>query len=187
VRKLDEKLYENEIDYLKSLKMYVEIREGMEIDFDRVSQLSIRTNQFNLTQIRLQPDEVRQFLSREDSFVLTFELSDRYSQLGVVCACFVTKYNETLRIENIILSCRAFGRKLEFLVMKTIINLARQNNVKTIEGVFVASPKNDYCKNYFFENGFSLQREVSGHREFSLRAREFLIDKSHDDLFEINL
>ena len=74
VRKSDQKLYENEIDYLKSLKMQVEIREGMEIDFDRVSQLSIRTNQFNLTQIRLQPDEVRQFLSREDSFVLTFEL-----------------------------------------------------------------------------------------------------------------
>ena len=71
--------------------------------------------------------------------------------------------------------------------METIINLARQNNVKTIEGVFVASPKNDYCKNYFFENGFSLQREVSGNREFSLTAREFITDELHADLFESNL
>ena len=97
-RKSDEKLYENESDYLKSLKMHVEIKENIDIDADRVSQLSMRTNQFNLTQLRLSPEEVRQFLSSNGSFVLTFELSDKYSQLGVVCVCFLKQFDDTLKI-----------------------------------------------------------------------------------------
>jgi FkbH-like protein len=187
VRKSDERLYSNEIDYLKSLKMQVQIKTNINIDYNRVSQLTLRTNQFNLTQSRLQPDEVRQFLSMNDSFVITFDLIDRYSQLGVVCVCFLKKLNETLRIENINLSCRAFGRKLEFLVMDVIVNLAIQNNIKNIEGVYIPSNKNSYCKNYFIENGFSLQKEDSTSSNFSLRIEDFLVDNLHTNLFEVKL
>ena len=186
-RKSDEKLYENESDYLKSLKMHVEIKENIDIDADRVSQLSMRTNQFNLTQLRLSPEEVRQFLSSNGSFVLTFELSDKYSQLGVVCVCFLKQFDDTLKIENMTLSCRAFGRKLECLVMETIVKLAKRIKVKRVEGVFVPSNKNNYCKNYFSENGFSLQKESSEHRVFSLIVQEFIAGKLCAGLFEVKL
>ena len=72
-------------------------------------------------------------------------------------------------------------------MIDTIINLARLNNIKNIEGVFVPSIKNDYCKNYFIETGFRLQREVNGYREFSLIAQDFVVDELYTDLFEINL
>ena len=185
-RSADKNLYKNEFEYLKSLRMRVRIKSNEDIDFNRVSQLLSRTNQFNLTQLQLIPEELSRLTSSENFKVLTFELSDKYSDLGIVCVCLLTINDKSIMIDNINLSCRAFGRKLEFLVMKEIVQLAKKSLKDNIEGRFIASTKNQYCRNYFIENGFLLIKEKSELSEFIIQPDNFLIHPSILQLFEVN-
>lgn len=185
-RLADKNMYSNEFEYLKSLNMRIAVKSNDKIDFNRVSQLLNRTNQFNLTQQQLSPKEAEQLASEQNSIVLTFELSDKYSDLGVVCVCLLTKHHQSITIDNINISCRAFGRKLEFLVMREIVELARKHKKNIIEGRFIASTKNLYCKNYFLENGFILQKENSNVSEFALEASKFVLKPNILELFEMS-
>lgn len=185
-RSADKNLYKNEFEYLKSLCMRVRIKSNKDIDFNRVSQLLSRTNQFNLTQLQLIPEEVSRLTSSENFKVLTFELSDKYSDLGIVCVCLLTISDKSIMIDNINLSCRAFGRKLEFLVMNEIVELAKKSLKDKIEGRFIASTKNQYCKSYFIENGFLLVKEKSELSEFTIQPNNFFIQPNILQLFEVN-
>jgi FkbH-like protein len=185
-RLADKNMYSSEFEYLKSLNMRIALKSNDKIDFNRVSQLLNRTNQFNLTQQQLSPREAEQLASKQNSIVLTFELSDKYSDLGVVCVCLLTKHHQSITIDNINISCRAFGRKLEFLVMREIIELARKHKKNIVEGRFIPSTKNLYCKNYFLENGFILQKENSNVSEFNLEASKFVLKPNILELFEMS-
>lgn len=182
----DKNLYKNEYEYLKSLCMRVQIKSNENVDFNRVSQLLSRTNQFNLTQLQLNPEEVNRLASNENVRVLTFELSDKYSNLGVVCACFLTINDKSIIIDNINLSCRAFGRKLEFLVMSEVVEIAKKNRKDKIEGRFIPSTKNQYCSGFFLENGFLLIEENYELSKFSILANNFFIQPTILELFEVN-
>src|SRR5437762_1317661 len=52
-------------DFVKGLQLRVEISEVAEDQLARVSQLTFRTNQFNLTTIRRSETEIKSFLKRE--------------------------------------------------------------------------------------------------------------------------
>jgi FkbH-like protein len=185
-RSADKNLYKNEFEYLKSLRMRVQIKSNIDIDFNRVSQLLSRTNQFNLTQLQLIPEELSRLTSSENFKVLTFELTDKYSDLGIVCVCLLTINDKSIMIDNINLSCRAFGRKLEFLVMNEIMQLAKKSLKDNVEGRFIASTKNQYCRNYYLENGFLLIKEKSELSEFIIQPDNFFIHPNILQLFEVN-
>ena len=185
-RTSDKNLYKNEFEYLKSLCMRVQIKSNKNVDFNRVSQLLSRTNQFNLTQLQLNPEEVSRLASNENVKVLTFELSDKYSDLGVVCVCLLTMNDKSIMIDNINLSCRAFGRKLEFLVMNEVVEIAKRSRKDKIEGRFIPSTKNQYCNSFFLENGFLLIEENSELRKFSIQSSNFFNQPNIFQLFEVN-
>jgi FkbH-like protein len=185
-RTSDKNLYKNEFEYLKSLCMRVQIKSNKNVDFNRVSQLLSRTNQFNLTQLQLNPEEVSRLASNENVRMLTFELSDKYSDLGVVCVCLLTMNDKSIMIDNINLSCRAFGRKLEFLVMNEVVEIAKRSRKGKIEGRFIPSTKNQYCNSFFLENGFQLIEENSEFRKFSIQSNNFIDQPNIFQLFEVN-
>ena len=185
-RASDKNLYKNEFEYLQSLCMQVQIKSNKNVDFNRVSQLLSRTNQFNLTQLQLNPEEVSRLASNENVRVLTFELSDKYSDLGVVCVCLLTMNDKSIMIDNINLSCRAFGRKLEFLVMNEVVEIAKKSRKDKIEGRFIPSTKNQYCNSFFLENGFLLIEENSELSKFSIQSNNFFNQPNILQLFEVN-
>jgi FkbH-like protein len=184
-RVADKSLYVSEADYLKSLNMQVIIKSNQEVDFARVAQLLTRTNQFNLTQIRLSADQLQEFVDTENSIALTFELNDKYSTLGVICACLLIRQKEVLKVHNISLSCRAFGRKLEDFVMSEVHKLAEKHGCKKIDGSYVLSEKNHYCRSYFLDNGFDLVYESPQISNFSLKTNKFKKNSKIENLFEV--
>ncbi|MFD0329344.1 HAD-IIIC family phosphatase [Streptacidiphilus monticola] len=75
-------------EYLEQLQVRVQVSAVGDLDLARVAQLTLRTNQFNLTTQRLQPDEVRARIDDPEHLVLSVRSGDRFGDNGVVGALF---------------------------------------------------------------------------------------------------
>ena len=69
--------------YLRELGVRVTLAAMTESDVARVSQVTLRTNQFNLTAERLQPAQVRSLLDDPAARVLTIRSADRFGDNGL--------------------------------------------------------------------------------------------------------
>ncbi|TYB45391.1 HAD-IIIC family phosphatase [Actinomadura chibensis] len=141
-------------DYLRGLDLTVRIAEADEAQVPRLSQITLRTNQFNLTTVRLQPSEVRALLDGPDTTVLAVEAGDRFGEHGVVGALFLRRDGATLHIDNFLLSCRVFSRGIEQACLAAVLAHARASGAARASGHYRASPKNGKVADFYQRNGF---------------------------------
>jgi FkbH-like protein len=104
-------------DYLKSLQIGLRYALDPEAHGRRLHQLSIKTNQFNLALARFSEAEVASYFERPDRAAVAIWLADRLSDSGLIGAVFATRQEERLVIDEICLSCRALGRRLEDVML----------------------------------------------------------------------
>ncbi len=147
--------YENINDYLKSLNMKLTIFVNDKFTSSRISQLCQRTNQFNLTTIRYNEEDIIEFINDIDIDVIAIKLDDRFGDLGVV-GNVILKYSDNfLFIDSFMISCRALGRNIENSIMKYIYDAARKRSVKFIEAELRFTNKNkqvySFYENYLFK------------------------------------
>jgi len=83
----------------------------------RLHELSVKTNQFNTTMLRLSEHDITSRLADPDCFTIAVELGDRLSESGVIAALFARKENATLVVDEICISCRALGREIEAVIL----------------------------------------------------------------------
>jgi FkbH-like protein len=86
----------------------------------RLADLCNKTNQFNLALRRFNHAELAAHMSREDACVTSVELTDRFSESGVIAVVVAERKGDQLVVEELCVSCRALGRQLE----STIVLLA---------------------------------------------------------------
>jgi FkbH-like protein len=100
-------------DYLQSLQIRLGYFVGMREHLPRMAELICRTNQFNLTLRRMNEAEIARRIEERPSNVVAIRLADRLSDSGVVGVLVGSLEEDALRIEEICVSCRALGRRLE--------------------------------------------------------------------------
>ncbi|EKD92661.1 MAG: hypothetical protein ACD_28C00370G0003 [uncultured bacterium] len=142
-------------DYLASLNMEVEIRTAEEFSIPRISQLTLKTNQFNLTTRRYSEDEIRQFAGDNQKRVFSLRLLDRFGDLGIVGVCIVVfRSNKEALIDTFLLSCRVLGRKVEKVFLETILSYCFKRGVRKVVGEFFPTRKNSQVTPFFPDMGF---------------------------------
>ncbi|MFK8844884.1 HAD-IIIC family phosphatase [Streptomyces sp. Ac-502] len=142
-------------DYLRELGVRVEIGPVADADVPRVSQLTLRTNQFNLTTRRLQPAEVRALAEGPDTQVLAVRSGDRFGDNGLVGAVFLRREGSTVHIDNFLLSCRVFARGIEQAALTTVLRRARADGAREVVGYYRESAKNAKVQDFYPANGFT--------------------------------
>lgn len=120
----------------------------------RLSQLTLRTNQFNQTTLRLGPAEVRALLDDPAVRVLAVRAADRFGDSGVVGAVFTRRHGDTVHIDNFLLSCRVFSRGIEQTALCAVLRHARAHGARTVRANYRATPKNTKVKDFYPRNGF---------------------------------
>ena len=90
---------------LSSLKIETDIHDIRADEYARVSELSMKSNQFNCTTRRLSVDEVQAAVAR-GAIVKVLKTRDRYGDMGLVAFAIA----ENGRITDFVMSCRAFDR-----------------------------------------------------------------------------
>jgi len=152
-----QKNFTNEDDFLKSLNMVSEIKPFDKFTIPRVSQLSQRSNQFNLRTIRYSEAEI-ETISKDNNYQnFTFTLSDKYGENGLICVIILEKINtETVVIDTWLMSCRVLKRGVEKFTLNTIVNYAKEYGFKQIVGEYIPTAKNSIVENHYQQLGFSV-------------------------------
>lgn len=132
--------------FLKQLELEVEIREAFKEEAERVSQLMMRTNQFNFTAKRRTVNEIKELLASEDSSCYVVKAADRfgdYGMVGVMC-CKLTE--EIMTVDTFLLSCRALGRGIEYQMLAFAANEADKRKIEKLYVEYIESQKNEPAK-----------------------------------------
>jgi FkbH-like protein len=145
-------------DFLHRLSMTAVYGPFTAVDHARVVQLINKTNQFNTTTRRYAGDEIARIMEEPDAVTLQFRLLDRVGDNGLVSTMILRPSpddDETLEIENWVMSCRVFGRELEFEAMNIAVEAARERGARTLVADYLPTPKNDVISKLYSSLGFT--------------------------------
>jgi FkbH-like protein len=144
-------------DYLESLRMSMAAGPFEDVDMPRIAQLINKTNQFNTTTRRRTLDEVRAIASAPEYLTLQARLSDRFGDNGLISAVIIEPVQQapgTYEIETWVMSCRVFGRQLEYEIMNSLVALAKKAGARRLLASYKPTSKNALIKNLYTDLGF---------------------------------
>jgi len=143
-------------DFLISLKMEAEIGSFDAIHLDRITQLTNKTNQFNLTNKRYTLGEISSIANNDDYIKIYGKLFDKYGSNGLIAISIGHIVKKICHIDLWLMSCRVLKRNMEFAMLDEMVRQCRLNNVSKIIGYYNKSPKNNMVKDLFSAFGFKL-------------------------------
>jgi FkbH-like protein len=145
-------------EFLRGLKMSVVFGPFTAVDHARIVQLINKTNQFNTTTRRYTSEEIAHLTNLNGALTLQFRLLDRIGDNGLVSAMILrptSDEGDVLEIESWVMSCRVFGRQLEFEAMNIAVEGARQRGARALIADYIATPKNNVISTLYPSLGFS--------------------------------
>ena len=87
----------------------------------RCLELVNKTNQFNMTGRRLTAQQWSELSAEPGAFCWKVGLRDRFGSFGTIGVAFGRTHGRIFTIENLVVSCRALGRGVEFLALDHIL------------------------------------------------------------------
>ncbi len=144
-------------EYLKGLDMKVTIVKPNDFTIPRLSQLTQKTNQWNMTNRRYLEEDIKQMSEQKSYLVQGIQVEDKFGDNGIVGLVIVHKKSSEWHIENCLMSCRVIGRNLEHVLIGDVINLAKKEGARRVTAEFIASKKNDPAKDVYPQLGFQSQ------------------------------
>jgi FkbH-like protein len=141
-------------DYLRALDVRVRLSVVDESDVARVSQLTLRTNQFNLTTERLRPGQVRALAADPAVSLLGIHAGDRFGDDELIGAMILRWDRNAGHIDNFVLSCRVFGREIEHASLASALRHARDRGASAVFGAYRPTVKNGKASDFYPRNGF---------------------------------
>jgi FkbH-like protein len=145
-------------DFLRGLNMTALYGPFTAVDHARVVQLINKTNQFNTTTRRYAGEEIARIMDDPDAVTLQFRLLDRVGDNGLVSTMILRPTDDqeqALEIENWVMSCRVFGRELEFEAMNVAVAAAKERGARALVANYIPTPKNDVISKLFPSLGFA--------------------------------
>ncbi len=135
-------------DFLAGLELQLEFLPMTRAELPRVAQLTQRTNQFNFTSVRRTENEVEQLCLAGNAECLVIRLRDRFGDYGLVGAMIFTRRPGLLDVDNVMLSCRALGRRVEHRMISHLGRIAQKDGRETVKINFVPTPKNQPARDF---------------------------------------
>lgn len=148
--------FTNYEDYLKSLQMTAEIGAFKPIYLERISQLTNKSNQFNLTTKRYTLADIESVYKSDKYLTLYGKLSDIFGDNGVVSVVIGEIKEKVLHIDLWIMSCRVLKRDMEVAMMDTLVKHATSLEIEKIIGYYYPTEKNKMVENFYQQQGFNL-------------------------------
>ena len=140
-------------DFIDGLDLRIAIADAKPGDLARVSQLTYRTNQFNLTTVRRSEQEIRTFLARENATGLVVRVSDRFGDYGLVGVVLYEMRADRLTVDTLLISCRVLGRGVEHALVAELGRRAIAAQKPLVELPFRPTEKNAPAREFLARLG----------------------------------
>lgn len=167
--------FENYDEYLKSLEMKAEIAPYKDIYLERISQLTNKTNQFNLTTKRMSLQEIENSAEAKNTISFYARLIDKFGDNGLVALIQGNILKDVVEIDLWLMSCRVFKRTLEHSLLYSFLEEVKSRDIKIVRGKYIPTKKNHIVSNLYEEMGFLLVDENDGTKIFEINLENFII------------
>ncbi len=177
VRVGQRKKFNNADDFLQSLGLELTISKDEKKDVERLSQLSLKTNQFNLSTKRYSVADINTYVADPLYTVYSMRLKDKYGDYGLVglCICESNKESKTVQMDTLLFSCRVLGRKIENSFLKWCVEDLKNEGAEGVRIPFLASDKNSQVLDFLKSQKLNEQVTSTG-TEFSVNIHEKTMD-----------
>jgi FkbH-like protein len=158
-------------EFLVSLGMKARITPFREEDVERISQLTLRSNQFNLRTRRYGVPDIRRIL--QDPSIETFSVSlrDTFGDYGLISLVIVELSDDgEASIDTWIMSCRVLKRTVEELLMNHLVERLSARGVTRLSGEYIPSGKNRLVEDLLPRLGF----QSDGENRYTLPMTDFI-------------
>ena len=141
-------------EYLESLQMEAVIEDFQPVYLARITQLTNKSNQFNLTTRRYTAAEM-ETVWKDPSYIRLYgKLTDRFGDNGVVSVVIGRKAGDVCHIELWLMSCRVLKRDMEYAMLDRLVETACQDGIRTIRGYYYPTKKNGMVRELYADFGF---------------------------------
>ena len=127
---------------------------------DRITQLTNKTNQFNLTTKRYTFAEMQAMAESPEYITLYGRLEDRFGDNGLITVV-TGKLNENqVHIDLWFMSCRVLKRDMELAMLDALVLKANENGSDELFGYYYQTQKNGMVADHYSKLGFKLVSEA---------------------------
>jgi FkbH-like protein len=164
--------------YLASLNMTITFQPFDATGRGRIVQLINKSNQYNLTTRRYTDPEVAEAENAPDVFTLQVRLADIFGDNGMISVVICRPGEPGVwEIDTWLMSCRVLGRKVEHMVLREVLQNAREAGIHTLLGTYRPTEKNKLVIDHYEKLGFSkIAAEDNG-----LTRWEMIVDGAEPD------
>jgi len=158
--------------YLASLEMTITFQPFDATGRARIVQLINKSNQYNLTTRRYTDPAVTDAENDPEVFTLQVRLADIFGDNGMISVVICrTAEVEVWEIDTWLMSCRVLGRKVEYMVLREILEHARAAGIWKLVGSYRPTGRNQLVVDHYARLGFT----KAGEDESGLTRWELLV------------
>ncbi len=156
--------------YLASLNMEITFQPFDATGRARIAQLINKSNQFNLTTRRYTEAEVALAEQDPSSFTLQVRLADAFGDNGMISVVICRETApHTWEFDTWLMSCRVLGRRVQNMVLREVIEHAKQRAIRKLIGVYLPTEKNKLVEDHYASLGFTeVERNPDGSTRWEL-------------------
>ena len=151
--------FQSKEDFFRSLQQEAEIAPLSPMTLSRISQLTQKTNQFNVTTRRYAELQIAAFAAQPGSEVLSLRVRDRFGDHGLVGVAITRDEGTACEIDTFLLSCRVIGRTVETALLAHLADSAARRGCKQLIGWFFPTAKNGPASEFYLKHGFELAKQ----------------------------
>ena len=155
-RSQEQSIFKSYDDFLVSLEMTAEIKSFSSIYLDRITQLTNKTNQFNLTTKRYTASEIENIVTSDEYIKIYGKLTDKYGDNGLIAISIGRIKENQCHIDLWLMSCRVVKRDMEFAMLDELVRQCKEKGVLEIIGYYYQSDKNNMVFDLYEKFGFVL-------------------------------
>jgi FkbH-like protein len=173
-RARDEALTRAELDtgaYFRELGVTLTVTHDRPEQLARLADMSAKTNQFNLALTRSGSATIERYLADPGWQVSSAALEDRLTDSGVIAMLLARREGTTLVVEELTISCRAMGRRLEDLIVaRMLVSGPLFAGTETVRFTVAEGPRNQPARDWLaaFVDGPEPRLDAARVREASL-------------------
>lgn len=144
--------------YIQSLEVNIQVSYCNSSEISRVSQLTQKTNQFNLTGKRYTEQNIKKMHQSSNFRIFTLDYNDKFGSLGLVGVAIVEidRVCNLPVIDTFLMSCRALGRSVEHVFLYMICQKIYDMGYSSIKGIHIPTKKNKQTESFYIRNGFEV-------------------------------
>lgn len=135
-------------DYIASLDIHLDIHLNDEKLMTRLSQMTQKTNQFNLTTIRQTEVQLTELI-KNGALVYSSDIHDKFGAYGTTIMGILRPLSDSeVILDNMLMSCRVMGRDVEFVFFDAIVDDLQRRGYSKIHASYIRTAKNAPAAEY---------------------------------------